>query len=82
GRHPGRVFGGKNPPAGQHRVNLGPLEKVVGAHNRMLPAPQGGPIVNICAPAPPARNVFFTPMTRLLGKAPPHFRVAPDNGKG
>ncbi len=45
-------------------------------------APKGGHIYNICAPAHPARNVFYPQMTRLLGMAPPHFRDAPDNGKG
>ncbi|EBE9557942.1 Nucleoside-diphosphate-sugar epimerase [Salmonella enterica subsp. enterica serovar Inverness str. R8-3668] len=26
--------------------------------------------------------MFYPQMTRLLGMAPPHFRDAPDNGKG
>ncbi|EBE9340603.1 SDR family oxidoreductase [Salmonella enterica] len=89
GRHPGRFFAGKTAPDGQHGVNLVHLEDVVGAITLLLQAPKGGHIYNkgghiynICAPAHPARNVFYPQMTRLLGMAPPHFRDAPDNGKG
>ncbi|EME2273762.1 SDR family oxidoreductase [Salmonella enterica] len=82
GRHPGRFFAGKTAPDGQHGVNLVHLEDVVGAITLLLQAPKGGYIYNICAPAHPARNVFYPQMTRLLGIAPPHFRDAPDNGKG
>lgn len=82
GRHPGRFFAGKTAPDGQHGVNLVHLEDVVGAITLLLQAPKGGHIYNICAPAHPARNVFYPQMARLLGMAPPQFRDAPDNGKG
>lgn len=69
GRHPGRFFAGKTAPDGQHGVNLVHLEDVVGAITLLLQAPKGGHIYNICAPAHPARNVFYPQMTRLLGMA-------------
>ena len=37
---------------------------------------------NICAPAHPARNVFYPQMARLLGLEPPQFRNSLDSGKG
>ena len=39
-------------------------------------------IYNICAPAHPARNVFYPQMARLLGLEPPQFRNSLDSGKG
>ena len=47
-----------------------------------LQAPKGGHIYNICAPAHPARNVFYPQMARLLGLEPPQFRNSLDSGKG
>ena len=44
--------------------------------------PKGGHIYNICAPAHPARNVFYPQMARLLGLEPPQFRNSLDSGKG
>ncbi len=67
GRHPGRFFAGKTAPDGEHGVNLVHLEDVIGAITLLLQAPKGGHIYNICAPAHPARNVFYPQMARLLG---------------
>ncbi|EIE55246.1 NAD dependent epimerase/dehydratase family protein [Escherichia coli AI27] len=82
GRHPGRFFAGKNAPDGEHGVNLVHLEDVIGAITLLLQAPKGGHIYNICAPAHPARNVFYPQMARLLGLEPPQFRNSLDSGKG
>ena len=82
GRHPGRFFAGKTAPDGEHGVNLVHLEDVIGAITLLLQAPKGGHIYNICAPAHPARNVFYPQMARLLGLEPPQFRNSLDSGKG
>ncbi|EPM6512009.1 SDR family oxidoreductase, partial [Shigella flexneri] len=82
GRHPGRFFAGKTAPDGEHGVNLVHLEDVIGAITLLLQAPKGGHIYNICAPAHPARNVFYPQMARLLGLQPPQFRNSLDSGKG
>ncbi|MEQ6451879.1 SDR family NAD(P)-dependent oxidoreductase, partial [Salmonella enterica subsp. enterica serovar Enteritidis] len=82
GRHPGRLFCGKNAPGGQHGVKLVDLEVVVGAITLLLNAPKGGDIYNICARAHPARTVFYPHMPRLRGLAPPNFLNPPDNANG
>jgi len=82
GRHPGRFFAGKSAPDGQHGVNLVHLEDVIGAITLLLQAPKGGHIYNICAPAHPARNVFYPVMARQLGLEPPRFLDAQSEGKG
>ncbi|MBA7739742.1 SDR family oxidoreductase [Escherichia marmotae] len=82
GRHPGRFFAGKTAPDGEHGVNLVHLEDVIGAITLLLQAPKGGHIYNICAPAHPARNVFYPQMARLLRLEPPQFRNSLDSGKG
>ena len=69
-------------PDGEHGVNLVHLEDVIGAITLLLQAPKGGHIYNICAPAHPARNVFYPQMARLLGLEPPQFRNSLDSGKG
>lgn len=72
----------KTAPDGEHGVNLVHLEDVIGAITLLLQAPKGGHIYNICAPAHPARNVFYPQMARLLGLEPPQFRNSLDSGKG
>ncbi len=63
----GRFFAGKTAPDGEHGVNLVHLEDVIGAITLLLQAPKGGHIYNICAPAHPARNVFYPQMARFWG---------------
>lgn len=82
GRHPGRFFAGKMAPDGEQGVNLVHLEDVIAAITLLLQAPKGGHIYNICAPAHPARNVFYPQMARLLGMEPPKFREGPEKGRG
>ncbi|NDO80309.1 NAD(P)-dependent oxidoreductase [Citrobacter sp. NCU1] len=82
GRHPGRFFAGKIAPDGEQGVNLVHLEDVISAITLLLQAPKGGHIYNICAPAHPARNVFYPQMARLLGMEPPKFRETPEKGRG
>ena len=80
GRHPD-ALPEKPPLMVKHGVNLVHLEDVIGAITLLLQAPKGGYIYNICAPAHPARNVFYPQMARLLGLEP-QFRNSLDSGKG
>lgn len=82
-RHPGRFLAGKADVAnGSHGVNLVHLEDVVSAITLLLQAPKGGRVYNLCAPAHPTREAFYTHMARQIGLEAPSFRKDTVAGRG
>lgn len=82
-RHPGRFLAGKSDVAnGGHGVNLVHLEDVISAITLLLQAPKGGHIYNLCAPAHPTREEFYSQMARQLNLVAPAFRAQAKPGHG
>ncbi|AIR67115.1 SDR family oxidoreductase [Cedecea neteri] len=82
-RHPGRFLAGKTDVAnGQHGVNLVHLEDVISAITLLLQAPKGGRVYNLCAPAHPTREEFYSLMARQIGLEAPTFRKEAATGHG
>lgn len=74
GRHPGRFLAGKTGlNHGSQGVNLVHLDDVISAIVLLLEAPSQQAVYNLCAPAHPTREAYYTRLAAEAGWQPPVF---------